>query len=88
MTGLKGIYSIYDRKAELYLPPFMEAANGTAIRKIQDMVADNNPNNVLHHHSEDFDLVKLAEFGEISGQIKAVNKEVLINCGKLKQQGE
>jgi hypothetical protein len=85
MTGLKGIYSIFDRKAETYLPPFMEAANGTAIRKMQDMVADSNPNNVLHHHAEDFDLVKLAEFGEISGSVKPVNKEVLINLGKLKQ---
>jgi hypothetical protein len=85
MTGMKGIYSLFDRKAELYLPPFMEAADGTAIRKIQDMVADTNPNNVLHHHAEDFDLVKVAEFGEISGSIKPINKEVLTNLGKLKQ---
>jgi hypothetical protein len=84
MTGLKGIYSIYDRKAELYLPPFMEAANGTAIRKLQDMVADNNPNNVFHNHAEDFDLVKIGEFGEISGSLKIQDKEVLINLGKLK----
>ncbi len=85
MTGFKGIYSIFDRKAEIYLPPFMESANGTAIRKLQDMVADTNPNNVLHHHAQDFDLVKLADFGEISGSIKPINKEVLINLAKLKQ---
>lgn len=85
MTGFKGIYSIFDRKAEIYLPPFMESANGTAIRKLQDMVADTNPNNVLHYHAQDFDLVKLADFGEISGSIKPINKEVLINLAKLKQ---
>jgi hypothetical protein len=85
MTGLKGIYSIFDKKAELYLPPFMETANGTAIRKLQDMVADNNPNNMFHHHAEDFDLVKLAEFGEISGSIKPINTEHLINLGELRQ---
>lgn len=85
MTGLKGIYSIYDKKAGLFFPPFMEATDGTAIRKMQDMVADNNPNNVFNHHAEDFDLVKVAEFGELSGSIKAINKEVLMNLGKLKQ---
>ena len=85
MTGLKGIYSIFDKKAEIYLPPFMETASGTAIRKLQDMVADQNPNNVLHHHAEDFDLVKLADFGEISGTIKPVQQETLINLAKLKQ---
>lgn len=88
MTGLKGIYSIYDKKAEIYLPPFMEAANGTAIRKMQDMVADANPNNVLHHHSADFDLVKLGEFSEISGGIIVKDTEVLINLAQLKNSGE
>lgn len=85
MTGLKGIFSVYDRKAEIYLQPFIEHQNGTAIRKMQDLVADPNPNNAFHHHAEDFDLVKLAEFGELSGSVKPVNKEVLINLGKLKQ---
>jgi hypothetical protein len=83
MTGLKGIYSIYDRKAEIYLPPFMEQANGTAIRKLQDMVAQEG--SIWANHAEDFDLVKLAEFGEVSGSIKSIQKEVLINLGKLTQ---
>ena len=84
MTGLKGIYTIYDRKGELYLPPFMEAADGTAIRKMQDMVAQEG--SIWANHAEDFDLVKVAEFGEISGSIKPINKEVLTNLVKLIQE--
>jgi len=83
MTGLKGIYSIYDRKGEVYLPPFMETADGTAIRKMQDMVAQ--AGSIWANHPADFDLVKLAEFGELSGSVKQINKEVLANLATLVQ---
>lgn len=82
MTGLRGIYTIYDRKGEIYLPPFMETADGTAIRNVQDMVA--KPGSVWSNHPQDFDLVKIAEFGEISGSIKPIpDKIVLANLGSL-----
>lgn len=80
---MKGIFSVYDRKGELYLPLFMETSNGTAIRKMQDIVDDDS--HPMSKHATDFDLIKLAEFGEISGSVKTINKEVLINLGKLKQ---
>lgn len=84
MTGLKGIYTIYDRKGEIYFPPFMETADGTAVRKMQDMVAEKG--SIWAAHPADFDLVKIGEFGEISGTIKPIrDKEVLTNLGSLVQ---
>lgn len=84
MNGLRGIYTIYDKKGEIFLPPFMETADGTAIRKLQDMVADKG--SIWASHPQDFDLVKIAEFGEISGTIKPLaNKETLTNLEKLVQ---
>jgi hypothetical protein len=80
MTGLKGIYSIYDKKAEIYLKPFMEHSNGTATRVMQDLVARDES---FRMHAADYQLVKIAEFGEVSGSIKPVNMEIIVNLDSL-----
>jgi hypothetical protein len=81
MTGMKGIYSVFDKKAGIYLNPFVETTNGTAVRVMQDLVA--NGDHPFAKHAEDYQLVKLAEFGEHSGSVKPVEMEILINLDKL-----
>ena len=51
------IYCIYDRKAELMNPPFVQPNNAMALRQFQIMV--NQPStpertNVIHDYHEDF----------------------------------
>lgn len=61
------LYCIYDRKAELMNPPFVQQNNAMAIRQFQIMV--NQPStpersNIIHDYHEDFVLMYLGEFDD------------------------
>lgn len=63
------LYCIYDSKAEVMNPPFVQMNNAMAIRQFQIMV--NQPStpersNVIHDYHEDFSLMYLGEFDERS----------------------
>lgn len=65
---LKTLYSVYDRKSKTYATPFTEIADGTAIRAMQDLIA-NNQNHPFARYPEDFELVRVGSFNEIDGSI-------------------
>ena len=81
MTGIKGIYSLYDKVGKIYLDIFTEVQDGTAIRKIQDLVERGD--NPIAKHANDYQLWKLGEWGEISGSVKTVNPDYIIEVEKL-----
>ena len=64
----KVYYAVFDRKAEMYLQPFLEIKDGTAIRAVQDIVI-NNKDHAFAKHPSDFSLHRLGEFDEITGVI-------------------
>lgn len=72
----KQLYSIFDKKAGVYAPPFAEANKGTAIRAIQDLVSrgDSTP----AKYPEDYTLVQLASFNEETGEIKAEQGDITV----------
>lgn len=59
---MKKIFSIYDSKAEAYLPPFFLNATGLALRAFED--AANNPQTDFGKYSADYTLFELGEFDE------------------------
>ena len=77
----KGIYSVYDKKAGIYLNPFVESSDGTAIRAMQDIVQ--NKEHPFARHASDFQLVKIGNFSDGSGEISKVDPEPLIEMSKL-----
>jgi hypothetical protein len=66
---LKTLYSVYDKKSKIYASPFTEVNDGTAIRAIQDLIASNN-SHPFARHGEDYELVRVGSFNEMSGHIE------------------
>lgn len=60
-------YSIYDSKAEAYLPPFLERNDMTAIRAVEEAIQDiNHP---IHKNSADYSLFYLGVWDPETGYI-------------------
>lgn len=71
------IYSIYDRKAQYFLPVFQLKADGEAIRAFTNMVVSSDTD--VSRYPGDFDLVKLASFDQHSGALVSHQYEPLLN---------
>jgi hypothetical protein len=56
------VFSVYDSKAEAYLPPFYIPAIGAAIRHFSDSA--NDPQTAFHKHPEDYGLFHLGSFDD------------------------
>jgi hypothetical protein len=82
----KSIYSIYDKKSELYQSPFAELNNGVATRAIQDVLQQKQ--HQFYNHSEDYSLYKLGIFDEIQGQVLPHAPELIIEIKTLREQME
>lgn len=82
----KTIYSIYDKKSELYQSPFVELNNGVAIRALQDVLK--NQNHQFYNHSEDYTLYKVGIFDEMQGQVLPHAPEIIIELKNLKESME
>lgn len=63
----QGIYSIYDRKAQYYLPVFVARTDADALRQFADLVV--NSDTPLSKYPADFDLVRLGVMNVESGNI-------------------
>lgn len=58
------IFTVYDCKAEAYLPPFYMAKSGQAVRAFSDMA--NDPTHAFYKHAEDYTLFQLGVFDDNS----------------------
>ena len=58
MNGEGGIFSLYDTKAEAFLPTFNAPTNAVAIRVVSNMVNGGN-DDVICKHPDDFSLFRL-----------------------------
>ena len=56
------IYTVFDHKAEAYLPPFYMQTKGTAIRSFTESCNDHTT--TFHKYPEDFTLFELGEFDD------------------------
>lgn len=69
------LFTIFDSKAEAYMPIFSFTATGLAIRAFADMAADKNHN--VGQHPADYTLFEIGEFNPISAEITTSAKRSL-----------
>ena len=62
------IFSVYDEKAEAYLPPFYLPREAMAIRTFSDTI--NNPESGLFRHPHDYTLFHFGEFDNNTGEFR------------------
>lgn len=58
-------YSVYDSKAERFLPPFLTENDATAKRLFCRACSDEDHD--FHRFAEDYTLFRLGEFDEVEG---------------------
>jgi len=62
------IYSLRDQKTDQYLNPMAMQTAGQIIRMLQDEM-QNNKENMIGAHAEDFELFEIGEFDSETGVI-------------------
>lgn len=73
----KGMYVIFDCKAEYYKPPFVMRSKGEVIRAFTDLC--NDKESAVGQHPEDYILYHIADWYESTGQIDII---VPVSLGK------
>lgn len=62
------LFSVFDSKAEAYLPIFQSQTNGTAIRSFEAAV--NEEGTPFYKNAADYTLFNIGEFDERTGNVK------------------
>ena len=68
------VFSVYDSKAEVFLPPFYFQNKGEALRAFSDTIQDSNTS--LAKHPEDFSLFELGEFDNSNAKYTSLQAPV------------
>lgn len=71
------MYTIYDEKAEVFLPPFFVPTEGIAGRAFRDCI--NSGDHQFSKHPGDYTLFYLAEFNQDTGEFPHQDKKMLGN---------
>lgn len=71
------MFSVFDQKAQAYLPPFFMHAEGMAIRSFGDCIED--PEHQFGKHPEDYTLYEIGEFDDSKGMVKPLPHHSLGN---------
>lgn len=66
--AIKWLFSVRDRAADTYFPPFAVPAVGVALRDFADQV--NNKDSPMSAHPDDFELWLLGTLDDRSGEIE------------------
>lgn len=78
------IFTVYDSKAEAYLPPFFMRSHGEALRAWEATV--NDPNTNFNKFPADFTLFELGEFDDATAELLPLSpKRALSNALEVKR---
>ena len=77
----KPMFCVFDKVANLYTVPFLEATDGTAIRLIQDEMSKDMP---FSRHPQDFRLDRLGVLEQQTGEFDQSSQAPIIELDKLK----
>lgn len=69
-------YSIFDRKALQYHPPFFQSADGAAVRMVADLA--NDTQTMVGRHPADFVLFYIGDYDDQRGLLSPVSPLVHI----------
>ena len=80
------VFSVYDAKAEAYLPPMFFQSRGVAIRSFGAAAADEKHD--FHRFAADYTLFELGDFDENSGKFSLLSAPVALgNALELRSSG-
>ena len=72
------VFTVYDSKAEAYLPPFYARSTGDAIRRFSDTA--NDVSHDFNKHAADFTLFEIGEFDELQGVFNLLPANISRGC--------
>ena len=81
-----GMFSIYDEKANAYLPPFILPETAMAIRTFGDCV--NSDTHQFGQHPADYTLYQIATFDDSDGHPEPTKKLILTGLEVRKPKQE
>lgn len=76
----KPMFAVFDNVAKMYLTPFLETTDGTAVRAIQDAMKGDHP---FAKHPQDFTLTRLGMYDEELGDLNQESKADIIELKQL-----
>ena len=71
------IFTVYDEKAEVYLPPFFVPTLGIATRAFKDCI--NSPEHQFGKHPHDYTLFHLGEYDDSNSKFGVSKRKMLGN---------
>lgn len=72
------VFTVYDSKAEIYMPTFLFGNRGEAIRAFADTV--NDVTTQLGKHPEDFTLFEVGEYDNSTGKYSQKDAHKSLGC--------
>lgn len=81
---MQKLYSVYDEKAEAFIPPFFVPAHGLALRAFKDCV--NSKDHHFGKHPQDYTLFYLGEWDDVTGEFLLVDRKPLGNGVEFKEK--
>lgn len=86
MQIVQMMFSIYDSKAEAYIPPFPAETIGLALRRFQQ--AAEEPNSNINKWPTDFCLFHVGWFDQANADYKKIEPKVSLGLASEKPWGE
>lgn len=81
---IKGVYSLYDKKAKLFMNIFTDVNDGTAIRQIEQ--ACQSKDAVIAQYPDDYALYRVTQWDDESGELSTQKKSLVIELNQLTQK--
>lgn len=78
----KRIYTVYDKKAQVYTPPMVYFNDGAAMRDFA-MQLRRNPDSPLAMFPADYDLLCIADWDERSGKMGTTARRTVTSIDQL-----
>lgn len=79
------IFAVRDIKANTFFTPNFQHSKGEAIRAFADAVNNDEKNNLLNTHPEDFEMYHLGEYDTDTGKITPIDPSQLITATECKK---
>lgn len=80
---MKPIYAVKDLATQAFGNPFTTRAQGEAMRSFIDEANNDPQKSAIAQHPEDYELYKLGEYDDDTGQITAMEPELIARAKDL-----
>ncbi len=78
----KYLYSIFDNTTQLFEPPFVDINNGSALRRIQDLMMS-NPQSPYSKFPDDFSLMCVGTWNEETANVYTDGADLVQPLNKI-----